>query len=799
MVSQTYVDGVVQAQINRQQSINSNNTPLYVPSSNIQYPTEGEVKGSSDEKSSSLKESESPTKSPSFRPDLLKDELDAFIDNPLNEYQNWTYNWTFFMVSPENWNKTGSDTMLGDGTPKIVIAESGTTGYSIKSVEMKHTIGPNFATNTQNALEITMHIVEPAGVTLFDRIYGASMALGILNYTKGAFFLGLKFLGYDTNGNIINPLPVKYIEGQTWVWSIFIKDIHARFENGVGYYEITAIGTPSLTDTNNAALLKTHYNATPANNIEELLGNGPGGKPGEFEIFLNNHESQYRRTKEALNKYKIIVHYESWPDGWPKDKRTLTHNNSKYSNPNRGVGAFALGKNGKMTSQIPERMKIEQVINLIMMNSPYIQAIGNRTNNNDAGDTADKKNQFSQLWRIETEVKLLDFDLVFNDYTREYIYHVYHYDSPRVVLNPQVNPGNEAGGNPNINLMQEDVQRKRIKEIIGKGYLSKRYDYIYTGLNTEVLNLEIKFESMWTAVQAIFAGTRDYGNAHAPAKIYDPSRARYLADTLIKENKMVEEALQIRKLLDIAEYSKKAAFGEQVISTDREGNQRVYRVGADPDFESVLAEGEAAEKEAQRRIQNIEAQQRAIQQAQEAVGLSGPIDKRIYIEELKVDFRKLPPVPITMSQEDRSSERHGNQSSDEAYARGRSLLSSTLNQVLSGHTPKDLMNINLEIRGDPYWLGIGNIDKHHYSSTPSTPKVPNIKLGEHMFFLMFKMPVGFDKSGELQFDYEPVEQSQVICGLYSVLECISKFEDGKFTQSLKAIRDMNTNTNNVLK
>ena len=55
-------------------------------------------------------------------------------------------------------------------------------------------------------------------------------------------------------------------------------------------------------------------------------------------------------------------------------------------------------------------------------------------------------------------------------------------------------------------LSDASVQKERLKKILDNGLLRKRFDYTYTGLNTEVLGLDVTLNNTYYQLQAINSG-----------------------------------------------------------------------------------------------------------------------------------------------------------------------------------------------------------------------------------------------------------------------------------------------------
>jgi len=93
----------------------------------------------------------------------------------------------------------------------------------IKSVNMNSVPGLNEKRRLTSVTEITMEIIEPAGITLLERIRAAAINNGFLDHLDAPYMLTIEFKGFDENGrpatskdsqNMKRVIPVKLIDMQ---------------------------------------------------------------------------------------------------------------------------------------------------------------------------------------------------------------------------------------------------------------------------------------------------------------------------------------------------------------------------------------------------------------------------------------------------------------------------------------------------------------------------------------------------------------------------------------------------------
>ena len=112
------------------------------------------------------------------------------------------------------------------------------------------------------------------------------------------------------------------------------------------------------------------------------------------------------------------------------------------------------------------------------------------------------------------------------------------------------------------------------------------------------------------------------------------------------------------------------------------------------------------------------------------------------------------------------------------------------------NSPADLITVELEILGDPYYIadsGQGNYTARTSQLTPNITEDGSISYqnGEVDVVLNFRTPVDIGKDGFMEFptiDNEPVAQ---ISGVYKVITVRNSISANKFTQTLEMVRRRN--------
>jgi hypothetical protein len=118
----------------------------------------------------------------------------------------------------------------------------------------------------------------------------------------------------------------------------------------------------------------------------------------------------------------------------------------------------------------------------------------------------------------------------------------------------------------------------------------------------------------------------------------------------------------------------------------------------------------------------------------------------------------------------------------------RSLVAKNFQEALL-NSPADMLTIEMDIMGDPYYLadsGMGNFSDIPQSYNINSNGTMNYQSGEVDILINFRTPLDYNSTGSM--DFAEGTDATGFSGLYNVYEVSNKFSSGKFTQTLKAIR-----------
>ena len=119
-------------------------------------------------------------------------------------------------------------------------------------------------------------------------------------------------------------------------------------------------------------------------------------------------------------------------------------------------------------------------------------------------------------------------------------------------------------------------------------------------------------------------------------------------------------------------------------------------------------------------------------------------------------------------------------------------VAETMQQAFLSGNSADLISVNLEIMGDPYWLVDSGIANYFADAPSPTSQITNdgtmnYESGNVYIYLTFKTPLDIDEtSGLYKFSDEGKESP--FGGIYRVVACENTFSDGQWKQKLKCLR-----------
>jgi len=749
-------------------------------------------------------------------------------DNILDQYDIPTYHFRLFMMSDD----AVRNNIFGPVSrqQRIVIAESGVTTVGIDEVEIHSVSGISREAGIGTATNFSLSLREPFGATLLDQISNAAKYLDIQNFAKIPFFLELSFRGRDSrDGSDQSAGADSELRDLVWTWPLIFTKMAMNVDTGGTAYTIEAAIYGDLAYSNQAADLEKAI-TVDATTVGEFFT--------EFQAQMNIREEE--KTKSA--KYQQADLYEFFVDEALFDEKIVPDSSSDRQNRAETYDKST----GKMSFSFMPPISIDRVVeNVLSLTSFFQKGIKATESTDDAGD--DKKGEdatIQTLYRLIADSTMGAYDTVRADYQRKFRYLVIPYE-----MSTLTTPSNSAS---------TQTSDQRFQTLARKGRIKKLYNYIYTGLNDQVLDFDLTFNFNWYAALPLQAGVSTNPAAAAPpATLTDEQKgnAEVAADGINKGRNFLAKAAGFNPISFFEDQF------NQFVDTNFSGvNQTAADISSNVD--SVQAQVNDAQVAANTAIGSVTSTvQSGIPAIPETIGgvvlPPNPISNTISAINQITSFTRLPRVPtvnsntslsggqaqrelreldvllddptITGQKENLplktslSETMSGDTNADTAQlaqSPGRTMLSAMFNQARSP-IGADLLNINLEIKGDPYWLeppptsrenapqssldrilaNRGNTPAGDSAvAVPTAGELQDFTVADsataqtYMVFRSFT-PQEFDPNTGLT----PAgsKSNNVLNGVYAIRQVEHKFSSGQFTQSLHGIRDPKVNLANV--
>lgn len=695
---------------------------------------------------------------------------EGWQDNRLNDLHQPTYHIRLFMTDDEpfDYKQDSYDKLVQFiyNKQQTTIAESGVTGLNISSLEIKTIPATNPVSRSMQATKIEMTLSEPMGTSLMDILADAAYELRVRNYSKTHFFMEVKFIGYDEDGTVnMAPFANEPNKG-IWLYHLFLTNIEMKVDSTGSVYNLSFIPFEErLQDDNDMRL------PDPTSVEGETVG----------EIFKKLAESLNHSVKNmygyATREY--VFEFKKFAiNGANHDPATFkVVPKNPDSNPQRSNAMIAV-EGGKVKAHFARGMALNDIVDQVFANSSEAQSLAKDiVEIEKITDDKQKKMRESTVFQMNVVTEVMGYDYATENYIIRYRIIIGPYYTQRPILSKEQV---EASKLPS-------VQAANMLKLRKNGYLVKRYDYIFTGMNTEVLDLDIKFNTAWTAMLPRVMGYSNSLSAQEVHSMKNPyetvrSKQQELADV---NNKLRERAQLQEEVNNLKQQGAPSKYTEKIIA---EKNAKLNGYN-----ESELVTRRTA------LVSEIEKNRNELQKKEESNRLAAANVNRpklkyaeeVFESQALIDYNRGMPVSLVQSTQDSRYNVSG--AFPESHGRDRSIFGAVMDQLYETQGMA-MNNITMEIKGDPYWMGSGNfmrsyqtlkfMDKVMNLSGPDEDNfAPDMSRGDIMFLLTFRYPRGVDSYG-----LPILKPNEFFTGVYILRGVQHKFANGQFTQTLDAIR-----------
>lgn len=701
-----------------------------------------------------------------------------FQTNILDNYDVVTYHWKLYMTSLEN-SASGNVLNLEN---QIIIAESGVSDLTIDKIDFNAIVVPSVENGTGTQTTLKFEIVEPGGASLFDKMFYKSISLGIGSWPVQPFYLQLEFRGRDpdTSNPDLSGAPGA-IGNLKWVWPIKLTGSKANVTTVGTRYECDAIVYDELAQSNSYFSLQHNVTLKGLTNFQEAMAN--------LEKKLNADQLEKLIDNYGVpDTYRIVidpVFYGAAGMITPYKQNDSTSRGSDFINFTEKTAIFPTGTS------------IDKIIDSLLGNTEYYQTkLPSAPAPNAPPNTINTEpHQMKKLWRITTETHPIEFDPIRSNNAVAITVFVIEYDIGLVDVNPS-----QLGQTPDT----KQAAKKRITEYSQKRILNKIYNYIFTGLNTQVIAFDLTMNHAYAATQSRFGGI--YSNTatqtgegvtnqkHAEEEKNFTTQLRktvqFINNATPEQGKQVEEKIsEMKSFLKNSE-----ASADQQKQTD-------FILGHAKSIHSngtVARPNNSAAQNAKLTAENTN----AIPEFISDVKLSSQAIDQARQTALAIGKGKMRPVAFTEGVQESNIT-----GIDQSSNSGRNRVSSIFATALYSTLDPSFQQVKLTVKGDPYWLfpnpipsgqtalvynsevsknnpaaAIESIKNSHYSKKTSV----NVYGTDNFVVIRFRSPKIYSETTGI---IEPYTDSEMFSGIYRVTMITSNFAGGKFTQELTCMLD----------
>lgn len=452
-------------------------------------------------------------------------DLSNVIPNPLEQFASFSPLWTLAVLTKEQFNNPSSYRNSTADLVHVIFASAGrfdsqrqstiygTPEYYVNNFVMSSLVAPGSKNGNTNAFKFEFDIFEPYSMGLLLQSFQSSaINAGYANYIDNApYVLRLDLQGYNNEGRIVETVKPKFFilrltsikfqvneSGSTYKVEA-IPYNHGGFSDSVDatYKDLTLI--PGAKGTVEEILNSGEQSLAAAlNKVEEdLIRNERIRVKDEYIIAFPEKSSDFNRIAGAE---QVTTGATANPNAVPKQVITGTTTPVQTDFLVNTIGSsdfgFDQGSGGnfpfkdenavvdeatgivvrdqmiidpkKRTFQFSQGQKITHMINQIVLSSTYAKKAMDPNNIIDG---------FIKWWRIDVQIELLKYDDLVGDYARRYTFRVVPFLVHQSIFS-------------NVNSAPIGYEKLATQ-------ICKKYEYIYTGQNTDVLKFDIDINSLF--------------------------------------------------------------------------------------------------------------------------------------------------------------------------------------------------------------------------------------------------------------------------------------------------------------
>ena len=450
--------------------------------------------------------------------------FNTIVPNILDRYDNHSYNLKLYMIaettreeSQDQSSDTGSsEDQRSNTTPiaintdrggfmngaytasqkdTVVLCQTGVTGTSIRSLNINQAVGSG---SSPVDFGVEMTIEQPGAANFPDQIILAKQRLGIRSkyFTTWPFFLEINFQGYSDNPDEDENTSVedsggaiKHIQGP-YRYKMLLQDMNVDIKNTGSTYNLRFAVFDDALSKNNKVFKIPEYMETTGNTIEEHI------KDLQDKLNVFNE----RPTLGEDSNQELADIYTFGTDDLIGDKQTIIKDSTveypdsllqtarkKAEAKQQGSTKEFVTTQDSETEKGSENTAIDVPICPHDAGSSIEQAIIRILGGNNDYNTAVNPEGADGKKKVETiipdnisfnaEVIYFDYDEKRGEYAKEIVY----------------NPVLTKTVSQSTNTEKTLGQKSNTAEVLERMRIKKAYEYIFTGRNDQIINVDIDY------------------------------------------------------------------------------------------------------------------------------------------------------------------------------------------------------------------------------------------------------------------------------------------------------------------
>lgn len=740
--------------------------------------------------------------------------------NVLDKFDNIAYNLKLYMIPPSAY-VSGNYTAPTNET--VVLAQTGVTGNQIDNLQITTQEGPGKAFIP---VSITFDIIQPGAANFLDQIIATKAKIGAPVFANDVpLFLEIAFRGYsddieevDNGGKLqgVNDIagPFRY--------RLILSTVSLEIDEKGSVYNVECVVAETTAYNDDYYTLPATITVS-GKTIPEYIEN------------LTTHLADYREANNTEYGIKDVVNFDL-SDVIDKIGIDLVTNTSERAEeinrimnpellnvaPDEYEDILESNQKDEGTLDIivdedritfREGITMETVFSTILSMSDEFFSKLVRTENPEDPEgekEVDKGRSFVKWFRINASAEYIDFDYNRNRYAKTITYRPTIFNAAGDQV--QFSAAEQTG------LTKNDVQ-SRFDGMVSNVF--KSYHYLFTGRNDQIINCRIAYNAGHSLLLAPARGVRgDFSTVNAPG---------------MKSSASIDKDLTHQKEREAAEAAaNQQTAGEAFDSLQDSGDIRALgnTLGL-TDAEIQEAQSDSSSQSA-RILKNILADKQLAAAARAAIqaqknntqsdnvrnttnspiysadiidSVSERMDSastlaaaRARVTEIRTAFRNNPEaspdeVAALTDNQNPSIQQAYVTNPTEAATYDGTARNSIFGYVMQQHSNQDfLVKLNMEIKGDPFYLGEPNRITSQFNTSPAS--YPDGSKPDWMDTTRSENYIMFEMQTPRLFDYDvdnddnntgywtPAGTAYFISGMYKARGVVSSFSGGLFSQEL---------------